>query len=265
MSRLMISIALVVGLATASTASTTQVYRPGPQVIGGQPLNAGGDCPDEVGLWNPGPAIQPYDGGRFVVNAYQHTFSATSECAQQSHQSLFFSPDGDGLPYFELVFMNFPDGNGCFVAYQNGVDPFEGCDTAQILPTSGQYQLRGIHTGNKVWEFSYRWRASSDLAWSLWTVVDEWDTGYNEVERIFVESSGYTTKNYEFPERRSTFTEINVRRKSTGTWADAAIICPNDVAGQISILMDNDPEYKFDRQFAVQAGQAKVIRGSGTC
>lgn len=245
---------------------------PGPQQSGST-LRVGqtAQCPGELGLWNPGPAVTNYSGGRLIIDAYQHQFNTADSCFQRSHQSLFFAITGTGTPYFELVFFNFPDGKSCFLAYGQNNDYVDngtnrGCDTPLNLPTSGQYELRGLHTGSNVWEFSYRYRSSASAAWGAWVMVDRWNTGVSYVKRIFAESSGYVSSDMAFPQRSTNFSGIQVRRASDAVWANAGINCATDLpSGTFNIATDNDPLYALERASIVTVGQARVIPGSGHC
>ena len=197
------------------------------------------------------------------IDAYPHTFKAGDPCFQRSHQSLFFAITGSGTPYFELVFMTHQDGTGCFVAYgqNNG---FNGCDTAQNLPVTGQYELRGLHTGSNMWEFSYRYRSSPTGTWGAWTVVDRWNPGVSSVKRIFAESSAYVSSDGTLPERSTNFSGVQVRRASDSVWATANVLCGADVSGE-NIATDNDTLYTFDKVYAQTAGRARVVPGPGEC
>lgn len=229
-----------------------------------QPIPVGttqGEC-EEIGHWNPGPSSTTYSGGRFIVDSYAHTFDLVDPCPDQAHQSLFFAIQGDGIPYFELVLLTMPDGV-CFSAYgqNNG---YSGCETAK-LSASGQYQMRGLHVGSNVWEFSYRWRLSSTATWGAWTLVDRWNTGVASVKRMFVESSAYVNADMSLPERTSVFTGIGVRRASDSVWLTPNIVCPHEAVGTFDIVLDNDPKYRFDKEFATQAGRARVVQGTANC
>jgi hypothetical protein len=67
------------------------------------------------------------------------------------------------------------------------------------------------------------------------------------------------------PERESNFTSIQVRRASDSIWLTPNIVCPHQAVGTFDIVLDNDPQYKFDKDYAVQAGQARVVQGTANC